>query len=392
MSKTPSSRHVQLPKEPTRRQLSRAEREARQSRIVWLIFGGVIAVLALVLAFGWLRENVLLQNEPVANVNGELISTRTFQNRVRLARAQIIQQRDRALALGDQTTAAQYQQQLDDTQGLGAQVLQELVDEILLKQAAPEFHVSVSPEEVQTFIEEDLNYYRNPPTPAPTRTPRPTPTVTEPITQTPTPTITPFPTATPVSAEGFQQLYKDQLSYLATLGFTEQEFRQIIETRLIDEKVRAAIASTVPTTTEQVQFRYIRIDAADVQTATQIINRDGFDKVYQEVLSGTFPITTVQASETFDWVPKDVISQTSEFGPTLADELFNAVISQTTFIGVNQAGTASYVVQLTGKEVRPLSSSFLQDAQTKAVDAWLEQRRSPTFYLNWQDRVPTTPK
>jgi hypothetical protein len=392
MSKTPSSRHVQLPKEPTRRQLSRAEREARQSRTVWLVFGGVIAVLVLVLAFGWLRENVLLQNEPVANVNGELISTRTFQNRVRLARAQIIQQRDRSLALGDQTTAGQYQQQLDDAQGLGAQVLQELVDEVLLKQAAPEFNVSVSPEEVQTFIEEDLNYYRNPPTPAPTRTPRPTPTVTEPITQTPTPTITPFPTATPVSAEGFQQLYKDQLSYLATLGFTEQEFRQIIETRLIGEKVRAAIASTVPTTTEQVQFRYIRIDAADVQTATQIINRDGFDTVYQEVLSGTFPITTVQASETFDWVPKDAISQTSEFGPTLADELFNAVISQTTFIGVNQAGTASYVVQLTGKEVRPLSSSFLQDAQTKAVDAWLEQRRSPTFYLNWQDRVPTTPK
>jgi len=392
MSKSPTTRNVQLPKEPTRRQLSRAEREARQSRIVMLAVGGVVAVLALVLAFGWLRENVLLQNEPVANVNGEMILTRTFQNRVRLARAQLIQQRDRALALGDQDTAAQYQQQLDDTQGLGAQVLQELVDEVLLKQGAAEFNVSVTPDEVQAFIEEDLNYFRNPPTPEPTRTPRPTPTVTEPITQTPTPTITPFPTATPVTAEGFQQLYQEQLSYLASLGFTEAEFRQIIETRLLGEKVRSAIATTVPTITEQVQFRYIRIDAADVQTMTEAINRDGFEAVYQSILSGTFPITTVQASETFDWVPKDAISQTSEFGPVLAEELFSAAISQTTFIGVNQAGTASYVVQLTGKEVRPLSSSFLQDAQRKAQEAWLEQRRSPTFYLNWQDRVPNTPR
>lgn len=392
MSKSPSTRNVQLPKEPTRRQLSRAEREARQSRIVMLAFGGVVAVLVLILAFGWLRENVLLQNEPVANVNGEVILTRTFQNRVRLARAQLIQQRDRALALGDQDTATQYQQQLDDPQGLGAQVLQELVDEVLLKQGAAEFNVSVTPDEVQAFIEEDLNYFRNPPTPEPTRTPRPTPTVTEPITQTPTPTITPFPTATPVTAEGFQQLYQEQLSYLASLGFTEPEFRQIIETRLLGEKVRGAIASTVPTITEQVQFRYIRIDAANVQTTTAAINRDGFDAVYQSILSGTFPITTVQASETFDWVPKDAISQTSEFGPVLAEELFSAAISQTTFIGLNQAGTASYVVQLTGKEVRPLSSSFLQDAQQKAQAAWLEQRRSPTFYLSWQDRVPTTPR
>ena len=186
MSKNTPTRNVQLPKEQTRKQLSRAEREAKQNRTVLLIVGGVVALLVLIVGFGVLRENVLILNEPVANINGETISTREFQNRVRLARLTLKQQVARAEALGDTQTAQQAQSQLDDPKGLGAQVLNEMRDEILLKQGAPQFNVTVTPDEVQVYLEEDLGYQRNPPTPAPTRTPAPTPTVTEPITQTPT--------------------------------------------------------------------------------------------------------------------------------------------------------------------------------------------------------------
>ncbi|MBP7689714.1 MAG: SurA N-terminal domain-containing protein, partial [Thermoflexales bacterium] len=155
MSKTPPSRNVQIPREQTRKHLSRLEREAQQSRTILLVVGGVVALLVLVVGFGFLRENVLILNEPVANVNGEQINTRDFQNRVRLTRLTLQQQVQRAVALGDQQTAQQYQSQLDDTSGLGAQVLSSMVDEILLKQAAPEFGVTVQPDEVQVYLEED---------------------------------------------------------------------------------------------------------------------------------------------------------------------------------------------------------------------------------------------
>jgi hypothetical protein len=392
MSKTPSSRNVQIPKELTRKHLSRMEREARQSRIVLLVVGGVVALMALIVGFGLLRENVLILNEPVANVNGEEISTRDFQLRVKLTRLTLEQRIQQATAAGDQQSAQQYQSQLDDTAGLGAQVLSSMVDELLLKQAAPEFGVTVTPDEVQISLEQDLGYLRNPPTPAPTRTPAPTPTVTEPITQTPTPTITPFPTATPITKEGFDQLYKDQLGVLSSIGMTDQDYRKIVELRLIGQKVDAAIASTVPTTTEQIKFKYIRIEPTNaVPTVTASINADGFDKVYQSVLSNTYPITTVIASETFDWVPQDEISATTEFGPTIAETLFSTQISQTALFDSNAAGTAGYAIFVQDKGVEPISPSFMSGRIQQAQQAWLEARRNPAFFLTWQDRVPTKP-
>jgi hypothetical protein len=391
MTKTNSSRNVQIPKEPTRKQLSRAERDARQSRRVMWVVGGVVALLALILGYGFLRENVLILNEPVANVQGEEISTRDFQNRVRLARLTLQQQVQRADALGDQESAQQYQQQLDDTVGLGSQVLSGMVDDLLLKQGAAGFGVAVSPEEVQISLEEDIGYLRNPPTPAPTRTPAPTPTATGPITQTPTPTRTPFPTATPITKEGFDVLYQNQLSVLSSVGVSDQDYRKIVELRLLSEKVNAAIAATVPTITEQIKFKYIRIEAADVPTVTAAINADGFAKVYEAVISSTFPLTTVQASETYDWVPQDEISATTEFGPAIAETLFATPISHTAVITLNEAGTAGYAAFILDKGVHPIGASFMSSREQQAQEAWLEARRNPAYFLTWQDRVPTKP-
>ena len=391
MSKTPPSRNVQIPKEQTRKHLSRLEREAQQSRTILLVVGGVVALLVLVVGFGFLRENVLILNEPVANVNGEQINTRDFQNRVRLTRLTLQQQVQRAVALGDQQSAQQYQSQLDDTSGLGAQVLSSMVDEILLKQAAPEFGVTVQPDEVQVYLEEDLGYLRNPPTPAPTRTPAPTPTVIEPITQTSTPNSTPFPTATPITKEGFNTLYNDQLSILATTGLTDADYRKIVELRLLAEKVNKAIASTVPTITEQIKFKYIRVDITDVPTVTDSVNTNGFEAVYQAVVSNTYPITTAFASETFEWVPQDEISATTEFGPSIAETLFSTPISETALFNSNAAGTAGYVIFVQDRAVQPISASFMSSREQKAQEAWLEARRNPAYFLTWQDRVPTKP-
>jgi hypothetical protein len=393
MSKNKTTTKVQVPNEPTRKQLSRKERDDRQRRRINLAVGGVLALVALIIVGGFLYESISSQvrlSQPVATVNGEQISTTEFQSRVKLARAQLLQQANfYANQLNDTQTAQQIQSQLNDPITLGGQVIDGMVDEVLLKQAAGEYGVTVSPEEIDTQIEETFGYQRNPPTPAPTRTPLPTPTASAEVTQTATPPPTPLPTATPVSRESAMQSYQD---YLKVLNITDAEYRKYVEMNLYNEKVRQAIGTTVPTTTEQIQFQYIRIDAAAVPTVSAALEQDGFASLYAAILSNTVPYSNSVLAQAVDsWVPLKAISDTTEWGPAVAQALFAAPISQTTAIISNTAGTAAYIGLITAKSVEPLSSSFLQQEQQSAVEAWLNQRRNPAFILTWADRVPTKP-
>jgi hypothetical protein len=393
MSKNKTNPQVQVPNEPTRKQLSRAERDARQRRRINLAVGGVLAVVAIIVVGGFLYENISSQvrlSQPVAKVKGELISTTDFQSRVRLVRAQLRQQANfYGNQLNDTQTAQQIQAQLDDPVTLGGQVIDGMVDDLLLKQAAADFKASVSPEEIETKIEETFGYQRNPPTPAPTRTPLPTPTAAAAVTQTATPLPAPLPTATPISKESAVKSYQD---FLSAISVTDAEYRKYVEMNLLSDKVRKAIGSTVPTTTEQIKFKYIRIDAAAVPTVTDAIKQGSFAQVYDAIVSNTLPYSSsVMAQEIGEWVPRDAISTTTEWGPAIAEALFSTPVSQTTSIISNTADTASYIGLIEAQGIEPLASSFLQQAQDSAVEAWLQQRRNPAFLLTWADRVPTQP-
>jgi len=393
MSKNKSTSKVQVPNEPTRKQLSRAERDAQQRRRINLAVGGVLALVAVIIVGGFLYENISTQvrlSQPVANVNGEQISTTEFQSRVKLTRAQLKQQANfYASQLNDTQTAQQIQSQLDDPITLGGQIVNSMVDEILLKQAANEYGVTVSPEEIETQIEETFGYQRNPPTPAPTRTPLPTPTASAAVTQTATPLPTPLPTSTPISRESAMQSYQD---FLKALNITDLEYRKSVEMNLYNDKVRKAIGTTVPTTTEQITFQYIRADAAAVPTVTAALQQDGFASVYAAIVSNTLPYSSSVAAQSIDqWVPLKAISDTTEWGPAVAQALFATPISQTTAIVFNATNTAAYIGLVTGKGIEPLSSNFLKTEQDGAVEAWLNQRRNPAFILTWDDRVPTKP-
>src|SRR5512139_1940924 len=127
MSKNKTTSKVQVPNEPTRKQLSRAERDARQRRRINLAVGGVLVLVAVIIIGGFLYESISSQvrlGQPVANVNGELISTTDFQSRVKLARAQLRQQAEfYATTLQDTQTAQQILSQLDDPITLGGQIV-----------------------------------------------------------------------------------------------------------------------------------------------------------------------------------------------------------------------------------------------------------------------------
>ena len=397
-----SSHAPQIPKELTRKHLARAERDARYTRVLVLGVGAAVVLAVVLVLFGLLREAVLLPNEPVARVGDQTISTREFQQRVRWERYRLIRQLAFYQSItGLEQNAAQIEEQLNDPVGLGSQVIDLMVDEAVYRLAAPALGVSVSPDEVQKTIEESFDYYRVPPTPAPTataspsQTPAPTPTAAAAVTATaiPRPTTTPFPTATPVSVDAFQQMFQDQLGEMATLGFSEADYRRLVETQLIAAQVQDIVTRDTPTMTEQVEFQYIFSSSPEnMDMVKQAIGTDGFDTVYGQALSQTFPITTLVANDV-SFVPKSDLADSPQFGPAFADVVFTAPISGTFGVISNTGGSLYFMGRVLNREVRELSPSGLQSAQSKALQDWLNDQRIKLVVevFTWDDRVPADP-
>ena len=355
--------------------------------------GAAVALAVLSILFGVLRESVFLPNEPVARVGDQTILTREFQQRVRLARLRLINEMNFYQNLGLQEQAGQALQQLDDPQGLGSEVINTLVNEAIYRQAAPSLGVSVPDDEVQQAIEEEFDYRRVPPTPVPTRAPAPTPTASAAITVTPQPTLTPAPTATPVTLEGFQQMYQQALGDLGQLGFSEADYRSFKKNQLIAGKVQAVVVRDVMTMTEQVQFQYIFATAQeDIDVVQAAMAADGFDKVYGQVLSSTFVITNVNAGDV-PFVSKVDLSEATQFGPRFAEAVFTAPISGTFGVITDTGGSLYFLGRVLDRAVRELDAGAYERAQSKAFQDWLTQKRTElkVEVLTWDDRVPADP-
>ena len=365
----------------------------RNTRLLLLAVGGAVLVSVVLIGFGLLRDTVLLPNEPVAKVGNQDILTREFQQRVRLDRFQLIQQYDLFLSFGLQDNADQARQQLNDLRGIGSRVISTLVDEALYRQAAPELGVNLTDDDVQRMIEEGFEYFRVPPTPAPTLTPAATPTPDAESSATPEPTVTPQPTATPVTEAGFRTLYQQRLSELAGLGFSEADYRRLFETQLIAQRVRDILWSQVVTLTEQAQFQYVRASAQeDIDRVQQAIEQDGFDSVYSQVLSQTFTISAAVAIE-LPFTPKEDLAESPQFGPAFADAVFSTPISSTFGVITGTGGSVYYVGRVVSREVRELSPDALSRRQSAIIQDWLNQRRQllNVQVLTWEDRVPVDP-
>jgi parvulin-like peptidyl-prolyl isomerase len=183
---------------------SRAERDHMWERR--FMAGAIVLVVASVLMLGGaiLYEQVLKPRQAISTVNGASISTNDFQDRVRFMRWLTAQQiRDfYYLTGGDINTIQQYaSQQLNELQNptsMGSQVLSEMEEELVIKQAAQEMGITAD----QAAVDEQVNNYMaqrvglEPPVQE-TATPTTTPTITPTPLVSPTPTNTPQPTNTP---------------------------------------------------------------------------------------------------------------------------------------------------------------------------------------------------
>ncbi|HID85898.1 MAG TPA: hypothetical protein EYP55_00785, partial [Anaerolineae bacterium] len=161
-------RRKKEPKEATKKELARGRRARRQERALLTMGGLVLALVVAVLGFGYYQENYAKLRAPVAIVNGTPISTGEYQKMVRYRRYALAAAFDRlrASAGENQDMLTQYFQ--DQMTNLPLQVLEEMINEELIRQGAARYGISVSPQEVQKAIEEEFGYWSVPPTPPPT--------------------------------------------------------------------------------------------------------------------------------------------------------------------------------------------------------------------------------
>lgn len=427
MSKKPDNPEPQRPL--NRREERRLQREAEGRRQVLLAVGGVLGLIAVVLIIAIVNEFVIKPTQPVAIVNGQEISTREWQRRVRYQRAQFIstieefyETTDGNVGLVQQLLGQQMQLLLDPEQ-LGLLVLNSMVDERLIRDAAVERGIEVSAADVQKAIEEQYNFYDGAlPTPLPTATetivptpsltPIPTAVITEVLpTQTPLPTLvpaatqTPSPTSTPVSQAAFDEQFTATMRSLRRLGGSEEIFRQVVEAQLYRERLTEALAEAAELPAEELQASIYVITTDTPTEGEQVLSQiqaDSYLNVWNQIRS-TPPDpeaeTTAIARELL-WSNSERISSSLGDNVSLAALALEVgtssnVITQTTTTGEGeeQQTTSSYhIIMVSGREMRPLTESALDNAKQQYLTNWLDGQRINSETLErWRGRVPTQP-
>jgi parvulin-like peptidyl-prolyl isomerase len=424
-----------IPAALTRKQLSRAERERRLQRYIWIGAGVLAALLVIIVAAGLLDLFVFQPQQAVARVDADIITTERFQRAVRYRRWLLIGQysqiQSALLFFGsDPQTQSYFESQLqqvvaelNDSTSLGRQVLNDLVDDHLIRQEAGRRGITVTAEEVEARLQAGFRYYPNgtptptitptepptyvPPTVNPTAVARWTPTATLTPAATFTPTVTPtlgpsptapatstpLPTATPFSAEAYATSvvsFTNELQAGASLSLEDQ--RYFLESEIYREKVTAAISADVPNTEEQTHARHILVpdEAIAIALKARLDAGDDWDTLAAEYSTDTS--NKLQGGD-LGWFGRGAMV------PEFEQVAFILEVGLISDPVKSQFGW--HLIQVLGREERPLDSSALEQKRQQAFDDWLAQKRQETradgtplfeLYDVWTSRVPDTPQ
>lgn len=436
MAKAPRPKHY------TKKQQSRVEKEHLQRRMVLISTILIAVVVVLVIGYGVLDQTVLQQTKPVAKVEGQKITLEEFQARARYDRYQLIQntallEQYKQIFNFDQNSASYYdnyiQQNvalLNDSESLGNRVIEELVNDRVIAMQAEEMGLTVSEEEIDKSIQEAFGFYKDgTPTPAPTdapyatatysplqmtlvpptSTPSNTPTASvtptgqptntpEPPTATPTltelaptategPTETPLPSATAYTEEGFAQEYQNYASTLELEAqFSPEEFRDVFRARTLYLKVLDEVTKDISKVEPYIWARHILV--ASEEEAKAVVDR----------LNSGETFVALAAELSTDTSNKDQGGDLSWFSKGVMDPAFEEAAFALTDIGQISEPVQStfgwHIIQLLGKEDRPMTADRLETAKQDAFAEWLtsvkEGLKIETFD-NWKTRVPTIP-
>ena len=396
------------------------DQQTRQIRLGVAVVGGMLLLLFLAAA---INELIIAPNRPVAIVNDEEISLRDWQDRVVFERAQriILLENQLEAFQGNvgvvQQFAGQVINELLQPELLGQNALNQMIDEVVIRQSAELRGITVTDAELDAEIGQTFNYFGGElPTPFPTGTatvaptpsitPIPTAVITDVLpTNTPFPTVTvgptntPAPTATAVSADAFQEEFTGLIDQFEALGVSEEQYREIVRNQLYRERLIEALSTEneLSNEAEHVSFFVLQFETEEeANEAAAMIDSSDYLSVWNEIRSivpDPAEPSTAQATEilwrTQDAVATSIGAEVAEVAVDLPIGESSVVISRT----VDAETSRYYLIQVSGREVRPLSESELQTAELENLAAFIDSQLTGNLTLTEYDRgrTPTSP-
>ena len=405
--------------------VARKEREEKQAALIRNIAIAIVAAVLLLIGYGYIDQTFIQKQKAVATVNKTKISVTQLQARVRLDRQSLINQYIQYAQMGQQfgmDVAAQLEPmeaRLNNPMQVGQDVLDTMINELIYREEAEKRGITVSSENVDKEVQELLGYFPNgtptpasppeepitleyptltseqielvtltpAPTEAPTSTPFPTATPAEEITEAiPTVVPPPAPTATPYTADGYKTTYEETLAFYTELGLTEEDFHFLFESQLYYDALYKIITADLPETGDEVWARHILVP--DAATAALVIERleagDDFGEIAKEL---SIDPSAQSNNGDLGWFGLGMMVPEFEVAIFALEEI--GEISEPV-----QTQFGFHIIQLLGKETRPLDEAALQRNKDLAFQTWInETREEYTIEISdtWQTFVPTDP-
>lgn len=436
----------------TKKHVARLQREQQQSRIILYAFIGILAAVVLLLLYGYLDIKYFQLKRPVAKVGETEILASQFEPRVRLQRQQLLGQYNQYAQYGQlfgmdvEAQLQQIQSQLDAPTSIGQSVLDQLINEELIRQEAAKRGITVSEDEMDESMQSTFDFYPNgSPTPSATPTelvmpelpaeslaivsltptasatpgitntpeftataaiistgtagidgtaaPSFTPTATLEPTASPTasptagPTSTALPTATPYTLEGFQSEFNNARDSIIKLGFTEGDYRKFFEIQILERKLKDEITADVAHTEKQVWARHILVSnpAVALTIIERLKNGDDFAALALELSEDTG--SAVNGGD-LGWFGSGAMVaefETAAFALEKPGDITPEPV---------QSQFGYHIIQLIAKQDRPLTQEQYDAARDKVFQEWLTAAREEygvEIFDFWKERTPSEP-
>ncbi len=419
---------------------ARLQQEQQHRKMLIIASIIIVAIVLIVLAYGILDQTILKNQKPVAKVGDTVIRSEEFIKMVKLERQQMNGQAyqyetyKQFFGFDEQNTAyfdsliQQIQSQMAVPETVGATVLTNMIDSKVIGFYAEENGIDITEQEIQDAIQRDFGYFPNgTPTPENTSIPYATSTLnptqyalvtatptlapteeiadtetvdntsteeeaveTEVVTEeavaesTVTPTVIPSPTA--YTEDLYQENYKNFVENFGKLGLNEKDVLELYRVQLINQKVYELITADVPTEEEQLWARHILV--ATVEEAQDVLKRleDGEDW------------STIAAEVSTDTSNKDQGGDLGWFGKNAMVTEFETAAFQLEVGEISEPVQTSFgfhIIQLLGKEVRPIESSQLDQNKQTVFNEWLTKEKEKYTIEQyddvWTKIVPNTP-
>lgn len=415
----------------SRKEVLLARRQRERNRQVRIAVGLIVGLLVLVAIMAVVMEGVVRPAQAVARIGDTEITLRDWQERVRFQRAQfIIALEDQLEAFGgDVGLVQQFNQQqmslLLQPELLGELILEQMVDEQIVREQAAVRGLTVTDEELQQRLEESFSYYggESPtPFPTPTQTVEPTPSLT-PLptsvitdevaaptsmpTATPGPTVTPFPTATPVSEQAFQDEYDTIIRRFRDMGAAEDTYREVLRAQMYREKLAEALAEETQMSREAEHASLYVLSFASAEEAAQAeeaITETSFLDVWNRIRSLPDDDEVALPGQATELLWQTDTSIVQRYGVEIAEAAFSLELNEPSDIvevepGIDQLtgleqDPVFYVIMVSGREVRDLPDSTLENQRFQLVTELVGTRRElgdAEVFETWRGHAPTQP-